>query len=456
MERLSVDEYRLQDAQLREQIGNIVQEVAKRLQSPEGIREQMMRMAQEANIEFAESHYRWKESDLASGFAGLCLLFAELDRHDPSAGWDVHGHAMLVAVQQAMQEEGVHSLALCGGGVAGAGMAARALSRGGTRYQNLSQQLHKFMLEHARSFLAAAKGNVHRGVLMTDYDVVAGWAGIGRYLLLNREVPGFRELLCEVLDYLVLLSEEKEINGTTVPGWYIPTEHQFLEMDRVLYPQGNFNCGLAHGIPGPLAMMAAAAQAGIFVKGQVEVMERIVSWLLACRHYDEHGAFWPGRIGWEDWQRGSVEMANDRGAWCYGTPGVGRALFMAGQALGREDWKQMAMQAFRAVFARQEQLNIDAPMFCHGVVGLLQVTQRMYRDSGDPELLRHRDQLARRIVALYDPETPFGYYDLVKQDEGVIRAHKPGVLEGAAGAALVLSGLLDDGESEWDAIFLLS
>lgn len=456
MEHRTVVSVAVQDESLRARIAEIAQDVAMRLRSPEQIREQMQRMAQESEPEFVKSHYRWEEADLCSGFAGLCLLFGELDRQEPDAGWDAHGHAMLVAVQQAMQKEGVRSLAAGGGGVAGVGMAARALSRGGTRYQNLGKQLHQFLLAHGRTFLDAARGNVQRGVMMTDYDAVAGWAGIGRYLLLNAEVPGFRELLGEALEYLVSLCEEKEVNGTVVPGWYIPAEHQFLEMDRAMYPQGNFNCGLAHGIPGPLVLMAASMRAGVVVPGQQDAMEKIAGWLLEWRHYDEHGAFWPGRIGLQEWREGRVEAAKDRGAWCYGTPGVARALFLAGEALGRADWKQAALEAFHAVFGRLERLKIEAPMFCHGLVGLLQVAQRMVRDSGDGALLSWRDELARRVADLYDPETPYGFYDLAQQGEHVVRAHKPGLLEGAAGAALVLLGLLHEEEQEWDAIFMLS
>nr|WP_307818787.1 lanthionine synthetase LanC family protein [Streptomyces sabulosicollis] len=40
-----------------------------------------------------------------------------------------------------------------------------------------------------------------------------------------------------------------------------------------------------------------------------------------------------------------------RASWCYGTPGIARALHLAGVALGEDAWVHDAAEAMRAVFA---------------------------------------------------------------------------------------------------------
>ena len=44
------------------------------------------------------------------------------------------------------------------------------------------------------------------------------------------------------------------------------------------YPHGNLNCGLAHGIPGPLATMSLALLAGVTVPGLAEAVDWAASW----------------------------------------------------------------------------------------------------------------------------------------------------------------------------------
>ena len=46
-------------------------------------------------------------------------------------------------------------------------------------------------------------------------------------------------------------------------------------------PEGNLNCGVAHGAPGSLALMSLALTEGVEVRGQVDAMRRMADWLAA-------------------------------------------------------------------------------------------------------------------------------------------------------------------------------
>lgn len=46
-------------------------------------------------------------------------------------------------------------------------------------------------------------------------------------------------VLVKGLQKLVTLTNNIEINGYNVPGWYIPSDNQFSNIEKELYPYGN-------------------------------------------------------------------------------------------------------------------------------------------------------------------------------------------------------------------------
>ena len=58
-------------------------------------------------------------------------------------------------------------------------------------------------------------------------------------------------------------------------------------------------------------------------------------------------------------------------------------MWLAGDALDRDDYRALAVSAMEAVFRRPViQRNIDSPTFCHGIAGLLAVSFRFANDTG--------------------------------------------------------------------------
>jgi Lanthionine synthetase C-like protein len=133
------------------------------------------------------------------------------------------------------------------------------------------------------------------------------------------------------------------------------------------YPYGNLNCGLAHGIPGPLAMMSLALRHGVTVPGLSDAVDCAATWLAGHRADDRWGVNWPVAVPIT--AEGTVEAVKpgcadepSRSAWCYGAPGVARALWLAGLALDRPDWRHLAVEAMQAVCRRPVAAHfIDSP-----------------------------------------------------------------------------------------------
>ena len=400
----------------------------------------------------------WSDLSLATGYPGLCLLFGELDRLEPAGGWDLAGHQLLAAVQQAVSQNGVSAFGLWGG-FAGVLMGVRALSRGGTRYAGMLASLHAYAAEHLPRHIAGMTERLGEDLRVTDYDLMGGMAGIARYLLAFRDEPSLRPALEMALRYLILLSGDKEADGHRVPMWHVSSEQQFLPSEREKYKQGNFNLGLSHGVAGPMGLLALAKAAGVELEGQEAAIRRYADWLHQWMLEDEGGPYWPGilpaeviRNGWQE-----AERIGPQESWCYGTAGLARQFWLAGEALGEARWKQIAVEATLATLRRPaDKRGLKAPNFCHGLAGLAHAMQVMYAETGTEAFAEERDRLVAQVLALYDEELPFGVYELQHVDGVLRKQSRAGLLDGLTGTLLVLTSMLAEEAPEWDAVFLMS
>ncbi|KOV62008.1 hypothetical protein ADK64_26795 [Streptomyces sp. MMG1121] len=66
-------------------------------------------------------------------------------------------------------------------------------------------------------------------------------------------------------------------------------------------------------------------------------------------------------------------------------------------------------------------------------------------------LAEYTESCLRSIMGQYDPRKPFGFSDFHPLTGPV---DSPGLLEGAAGVALVLASLTRDVSPDWERIFL--
>jgi hypothetical protein len=249
-----------------------------------------------------------------------------------------------------------------------------------------------------------------------------------------------------------------------IPRWHTPPDLITDNGMRRDFRRGALNCGLAHGIPGPLALLSLAAIRGVVVDGQLQAIRSAAERLCQWRHDDQWGANWPVAVPLDavmaspapaaplpHAQHGS---APSRAAWCYGSPGIARALWLAGVALDDAALRALAIDSMEAVYARPvARRHIDSPTFCHGVAGLQQITLRFADDTRLPMFVDAARLLCRQLLDAFEPQSLLGYRCV---ETGGHRIDKPGLLDGAAGVAMVLLAAATPVEPAWDALFLLS
>ena len=389
----------------------------------------------------------------AQGYAGLCLLWGYLDVCFPTEEWDLVGRQHLELAVHGAEAAAPLSMGLFGG-LSGLAFAAVQLSRAGTRYQRLLGSVDATIAAETIR-LAEALADSRDGVAVGDFDIIMGLSGVGAYLLGRAPSPALPCVTQAMIDLTA--------DGNGVPRWYTPAQLQWDEGMQQTYPHGSLNCGFAHGVPGLIAFLSLALMSGDSRPGLPEALTRAAHWLAANRLDDAWGINWPTAVPLERDEDGAGVRSGSphtspggpsRCAWCYGSPGIARALWLAGDALDRDDLRQLAIRAISDVFQRPiPARRIDSATFCHGVAGLLAITLRFANDTGSEELAAHSRTLACQLLQHYQPESLLGFRNLETSGSEI---DQPGLLDGAPGVALTLLAAATDAEPTWDRLFLLS
>ncbi|MFD6874402.1 MULTISPECIES: lanthionine synthetase C family protein [unclassified Streptomyces] len=302
------------------------------------------------------------------------------------------------------------------------------------RYRPARDRLDRATAALAHRRVAAARDRIRRGELpaFAEYDLLHGLTGIGVHLLHHQ--PG-SDALEAVLGYLVALTRPLTVGGEELPGWWC-----IHDPHRSHTPGGHANFGLAHGIPGPLALLAQATRRGAVVDGQAGAMATITGWLDRWRQDGPTDPWWPETLTRAEHAAGRPTQAGPgRPSWCYGTPGLARAQQLAALATADTARQRAAEAALIACLNDPAQLaRLTGGGLCHGTAGLFQTAWRAARDARSPELADAAARIERTLVAQPAEEVP-------------------GFLEGAAGQALALATVLRDRPplSGWDACLLI-
>lgn len=396
----------------------------------------------------------WLPHSIAQGDAGLALMFGHLDLCFPTEGWDRHAHDALQRACKAVKNcsAGIYA------GLSGLAYTALYLSKNGVRYKKLISDADSFLLplinENCNQFLS------EEGYTSVDvWDIISGLSGTARYLIVRKNTPGFRQVLDKVLQCLVALTED--VNG--LPRWFTPPELSPGENMKKMYPQGSLNCGMAHGIPGPLAALSLAKFNSVEIDGQETSIRKIADWLLTNRLNDKYGINWPAAIavrnvGTKDtpaYIQTVESLYPSHTGWCYGPSGVALALWVAGKTLNDKCYKDKAIEVMRAVFARPvSERKLSNPGLCHGFAGQMQIAMRFAHNTGLQEFADEARTLAHLLLdKYYDPNTLLGFQ---AQESSGNKIDQAGLLDGTPGIILALLAAATDVEPKWDNIFMLS
>jgi hypothetical protein len=200
---------------------------------------------------------------------------------------------------------------------------------------------------------------------------------------------------------------------------------------------------MAHGITGPLTLLALSLRQGIVVDGHTTAIARICAWLDTWEHHAPTGTWWPRTITLSEAHTGQCQQAGPlQPSWCYGTPGITRAQQLAALATGDTTRQLHAEAALLDCLNDPGQLaRIIDPSLCHGAAGLLHTTWHTASDAATSDLAARLPQLTRLLL------------DKLRRP-----ASNTEFLEGRTGAALALHTVAVNAspQSKWDTCLLLA
>jgi len=398
---------------------------------------------------------------LLEEYPGLLILLGELDSLFPNDGWDAAVHLYVLKLKEIIEAKGL-SFPSFFGGASGIAFALFKASEVRGRYKKMIASLNAHILRCTEEqFLIPFDENLnkHQPSPFSLYDAIQGIVGIGVYCLERKEEPDLLELLHHIIKRLIRLTDPIESEHRKVPGWFLPNDLQVTQEDLKKFPKGSFNLGVAHGIPGVLAFLSLALLNGIEQPEQRNAITCIADWIKGHRHEHQEHLFWGTHISFEEEfeiPRSKRCLSTRRSAWCYGTTGVARSLYLAGKAIKDPELKSYAMDSFCSIFQQtRQEWNLPSPTFCHGLTGLLMTTWMMLQD--EPSIfLEEKVRLLREfLLESYREAYPFGFKNLEPcRKGGCSEVSQLSLIEGASGILLTLL-TLNGSPSHWHAPFLI-
>lgn len=415
----------------REAARRAVREVADQLASPE-------------RIDKAALAQGWWPQSLAHGAVGVALLHIERARAGEGPWQRAHDWLACAATGGAVDGPDAH---LYYGTPALAFALHSAADRPG-QYARALTTLDTHVTALVLQRLGQAHARIDRAELpaLAEFDTIRGLSGLGA-LLLHRGTD--HELLHQVLTYLVRLTEPVKHHGDVLPGWWSHLAPSGKPSPA--YPEGHGNHGVAHGIGGPLALLALTARSGITVPGQLGAIRTILTWLECWRQDGEAGPWWPYWITHDQLRAEKPGPGPARPSWCYGTAGLARVQQLAALATGETERQLAAESALLRAMTDPGQLAATEDLsLCHGFAGLAHITRLAAADALTPSLTRCLPGLLEPLA-----DSP---------PEVLAAALLPGttldigLLEGAAGTALALHAFAAGGPSlsGWDTSLLIA
>jgi lantibiotic biosynthesis protein len=391
------------------------------------------------------------DATLAGGAAGLAILHGYLARagHGPEhANIAVHYLQHATAVMADKPAEASLYSGLTGVGWALAHLHGRLPGLDGA---DECAEIDEVLLHH-----------VGQSPWREDYDLISGLVGFGVYALermrvahheSSKGVPPRPITLFEdsrratqclecVIDRLTETAEpcDDGVTWWTNPAW-LPAE------SREKSPRGYYNLGLAHGVPGVIALLGLACAAGVASGRARPLLEGAVNGLLARQNPS----------GFAHWVEPDVANGPARLAWCYGDPGIAAALLWAARSVEKPAWDREAVAiAGRAARRPPEQAGVRDAGLCHGAAGLGHLFNRLFQATGYPQLGEAAKYWFEQTLSMRRPGQGIGGYQAwqLGGDGELTWVTDSGLLTGSTGIALTLLAATTAVEPDWDRMLL--
>ena len=329
--------------------------------------------------------------DILSALAGFREYF------DDEAEWERLTLYTLDILRKGINKSFFNKISVFGG-MTHVAFSVHALSVKAPKIEPFLQSINEVLLGNLARYLE--KSDSDEFYKDGNYEVITGLSGPLRYLLDFSDDEKMKEMAGRIVDVFIRRSKDITILDKRAPGWhYYPseTEASFMEEKAI---NGVVNYGVSHGMGGPLPALAMAYRNGFRTDGLLDAINGLISEYMNALYYADDIAYWPRRITFEQYV-GLDEVAKVPGqmSWCYGSVGILRVLYIAGDILSNEKVKQFAIDELVKI-AKMDLANYQLvqPIVCHGYIGTASILNLMYLDTNRVEFLQKTIEMVEASV----------------------------------------------------------
>lgn len=421
--------------------------------------------ADSANRDPVFEYSMWQPSSLANGLLGASTVLFALSHQDKSL--INYAHKYLVEAIEAKSFAGIGTMSGLSGVLYVLNVAQGAGVRG---YKTLRENIITKLVSDSFRLLQLCERDPS-SLSWESYDIMNGLSSVAMQLLKCRdqEAAKVAQAIARYLTSRVCVPSKDLLAR---PSWSIPPENEPTELDKQMYPYGDANLGMAHGIAGVLAYLAHYVEfnelrsGSEFIDHMLRVADMLRSYEITIESATPRDAYraFPARLYIGDDNAIQLEKSKDtRAAWCYGTPGVSCAIYQVGRVVNRMDLSASAETLLLShLSAPRDAYNLDGPTLCHGYGGLAMVLDRFWKWTNNNVFRSQRDKAINILwEQFYETDSPFGFRHWMpdskngwRDAQSYRKINSVGLLEGSSGIALLYESVTGSiSEGIWRSCF---
>jgi len=277
-----------------------------------------------------------------------------------------------------------------------------------------------------------------------NYDFFHGGLGVLNYFLVTKTGKELDVILEKALSVLE--------GSSVVHEGYVCWQN--YDHKRGISIKGDFNLGLAHGMPGILSVLCLAYQKCMTKRTRImQLVNSITDFLLYVhdRYRQEASiSFFGNSFG--EHVSGAV---NSRLGWCYGDLGVALSIYSANQILHQDKLNQLLDKVLLKASVRldiSENRVFDAGL-CHGSAGIAHIFNQFFKRTGNERCRCAADYWYKISLQQGQIKDGLAGYKSFEGDKGYVNDY--GFLCGISGIGLAYISFLTN-EDKWDRSLLIN
>lgn len=300
-----------------------------------------------------------------------------------------------------------------------------------------------------------------RELRVEQYDLINGASGIGMYYL-SRDNLNTKEkkLVKRICKYLIHIHYSYRQKGE---GWVIKCKNQIREEDKVIFPEGSIDFGMAHGIIGVALFLSKAYSSGIIEQKQEEVIKEILQIYEKVKKQGIDGRYmYPSQLSKQQFvnREWDYDIRNNRMSWCYGTIGILRAQFLIGEYINNcKITNYCVKEIMKITHVDIKNYKLESPIICHGYAGVAVILDAFNRKLKCKQIEKRVEELMNIVYGFFNPKTNYGY-----MDRGIVNVggetyyeevEQFDLFSGSAGIILAIAAIMNVGVMWEERIFVI-